>query len=362
MISVGLRKDLNSALRLIAEKLDLDETRYKNAIEKYHAVADWLQAKESNLSQYSPDIYPQGSFALGTIVKPLTSDEYDIDLVCVLNGYTNTPNNIKIVVGERLKQNAVYKNKLEELNRCWRLKYKKEFHMDILPAKPLNSEKMSPTAIEIPDRKLAEWKQSDPKGYVEWFKKRMEEQYSLNMRILAEKSIDPVPEYKVKTTLQQAIQLMKRNRDIEFENDCDDKPISIIISTLAGHAYLNQSDLFETILALTESMPNNIRIQNDEYWVMNPVNHEENFADKWVEQPQRRIKFLDWIQSLNTKLKNLHNCKTISDTQEILQNLFGEKITQDVLHEMAIQKQINNPTSVKTPPTVKINNNKPWKN
>lgn len=360
MISVGFRKNLNEALRLIAEKLDLDETRYQNASEKYKSIASWLQTEDSGLAKYTPDVFPQGSFALGTVVKPLSMDEYDIDLVCELKDYVGTPGQIKMIVGEGLRRRANYQTRLEEKNRCWRINYAGDFHMDILPARPFRVEGLQDTAIQVPDKDLRQWVISDPRGYAVWFKNRMMQQFTLTKQILEQKSAEAVPDYKVKTTLQQAIQLMKRNRDIRFENDNNDKPISIIITTLAGQAYLNQSDLFESLTALVKTMPNYIQMIDGEYWVMNPVNQAENFADKWGEHPQRRAKLLNWLRFLDAELMKLYNCPNISDAQDLLEGLFGETIVQNVLKEIEEQSQIGGPALVRTPSTVNVQGNKPW--
>ena len=34
-------------------------------------IGEWLDGKDSSLSVYKPVIYPQGSFRLGTMIKPL---------------------------------------------------------------------------------------------------------------------------------------------------------------------------------------------------------------------------------------------------------------------------------------------------
>ncbi|MDP2965579.1 MAG: nucleotidyltransferase, partial [Pelolinea sp.] len=282
MIPIPFRKDLNEVLRIIAAKLDIDETRYKNASDKYQAVTKWLIADSSSLKIYKPDIYPHGSFALGTIVKPLSNDEYDIDLVCELYGCSGNPEEIKYLIGKRLIENSIYQPPtLEEKNRCWRLNYAREFHLDILPARPLSSVKISDTTIEVPDKDLNDWVISDPKGYIAWFMNQMSQQFSRNRLIMAEiknLSVEDIPAYRVKTTLQQAIQLIKRNRDIVFEDDYEDKPISIIITTLAGLSYLNEADLFEALRALVKTIPEKITYKNDVAWVKNPVNNNENFA------------------------------------------------------------------------------------
>ena len=57
------------------------------------------------------------------------------------------------------------------------------------------------------------------------------------------------------------------------------KPISIIITTLAAQAYRGETDLQETTLGLLDRMLG--LINHETLRVPNPVNPEEDFADKW---------------------------------------------------------------------------------
>jgi hypothetical protein len=72
-------------------------------------------------------------------------------------------------VGLRLRQSKVYGDILEEMNRCWRLNYAGQFHLDVLPAKP---DSRIVKAILVPDKALKDWKESNPKGYTNWFRIR----------------------------------------------------------------------------------------------------------------------------------------------------------------------------------------------
>ena len=77
-----------------------------------------------------PRIYPQGSFRLGTVTKPLSdAEEYDLDLVSELNLQKN-PNqpgiHSKDLVGEEIKS-YVHATQYEftdrkKSRRCWTLK------------------------------------------------------------------------------------------------------------------------------------------------------------------------------------------------------------------------------------------------
>ena len=94
-------------------------------------------------------------------------------------------------------------------------------------------------------------------------------------------SVDEVPDYKVKTPLQRATQLLKRHRDTMFNGD-EDKPISIIITTISAHAYNGEQTICETLRTILKNMHLFVENRHGVNWVMNPVNPMENFADKWL--------------------------------------------------------------------------------
>jgi len=335
----GYRKDLNKSLRLVAQKLDLDETRYLNAKEKYRAIGAWLNADNSSLAKYTPEVYPQGSFLLGTVVKPLSRDEYDVDLVCLLLNISRTTSSqiVKGIVGNRLKENERYSKIIEPMNRCWRINYAGEFHMDIIPAIPDHD--IGEEAILVPDRDLADWTPSNPKGYAAWFITKMRVEYDLVRTFLArkhKKDVEEIPDYLVKTELQQAVQLMKRHRDIVFQGENDkSKPISIIITTLAGHVYEAhgyQEDLFMTLRLIAENMP--FQVNQSIPRVPNPTNNDEDFADKWVDHPEREDAFYDWVAKLQNDLDELGNCTSHSESEEKLKEMFGENIVAKSLSDI----------------------------
>jgi hypothetical protein len=63
----------NTFLTKIAESLDIPDSSYEEATLKYEEVALWLSRDDSELAKYAPDIYPQGSFRLGTVVRPIVN-------------------------------------------------------------------------------------------------------------------------------------------------------------------------------------------------------------------------------------------------------------------------------------------------
>ena len=117
---------------------ELTPTQYRNAEDKYRAVGDWLAVPGTALAPYLPEIYPQGSMAHGTTVRPYDSlHEYDLDLVCQLH-YCGHEHPLLVYerVYARLAEHETYRQMLQRMKRCLRLNYAGAFHADILPACP----------------------------------------------------------------------------------------------------------------------------------------------------------------------------------------------------------------------------------
>lgn len=340
------QNQISAFLGHLAESLDISETEFKKAEEHYQAVSNWLDRSNSSLIQYRPELYPQGSFQLGTVVKPIGQNtEYDIDFVCKLAISKDeiSPEKLKTIVGNCLKENDTYKGMIEEKDRCWRLNYAGEFHMDILPAIPNHDS--GNNAILIPDKQLAYWHSSNPKVYATWFKEQMKQQFEQRRTAIAEAitaSVDEIPEYRVKTTLQQVIQILKRHRDIMF-GDIKDKPISIIITTLAAQSYNNESDLFEALMAILDAMPHHIVKVGSVSWVQNPVDARENFADKWADHPAREKKFYEWLEKAKVDFGVAAQKDDIKSLAESLKTKLGDHPADEALsHSYGSLIAINN--------------------
>lgn len=362
-MSYELRNQFGKFLQYLAEALDISETLYKQAEERYQAIGKWLGRDESVLAPYSPEIYTQGSFRLGTVIKPISdAEEYDVDLVCEVKLTKDRvrQKRLKDAAGQEILGYAQANNmnsRPKEGRRCWTLNYADgaQFHMDITPALPdgnsfklfLESKGLSNVwsglAIAITDNTLPNydlldprWPESNPKGYAEWFKERMKTQRESQLKFLAESTranIEDIPEYRVRTPLQRAIQILKRHRDIMFARDQDHKPISIIITTLAAQAYRNEGDLLEALINMVNGMPLYIQKIGAVSWVANPVNPLENFAEKWQEYPQREHNFRRWLQQVQNDLNTALQLGDIRGISELLKPRLGEKVINEALQK-----------------------------
>ena len=338
------QSELSEFLRGFTDALDIPESYYEKAVKRYESIGEWLDRPEC-LFREDSDVYTQGSFRLGTVVKPITeNDEYDLDLVAEFDAHKLnwTQHQLKTKLGNELELYAKayqIQESLTDKPRCWRLNYadKVKFHIDIVPAVPDDfAFKRNLVAKGIPqaiadlsiaitckedknyDKLSTDWPKGNQRGYAEWFKDRMRVRFSARQREImlkeARASIEEVPDYKVKTPLQRAVQFLKRHRDYWFKNDEKNSPASIIINTLAAWSYNNESDLYESLVHIVRGMPDYITKRGDETWIENPVNPDENFANRWKGHPEREIAFTSWIEQVQ---RDVHLLTQLDSFEEI---------------------------------------------
>ncbi|SHL97186.1 nucleotidyltransferase [Mucilaginibacter sp. OK098] len=352
-LSLYHRQQAGTRLEQLARSIDLTESQYRDAIERYEAVGRFLADPSGSLAIYNPRLVPQGSFRIGTVIRPDHEEcEFDVDTTCWL--MINLPDSqyrIKQLIAHRLNQNANYQRMLKEKHRCWRLIYSEatRFHLDIVPAVPDDylqfvrlgvPEEFAKHAIKITDdrhpqyyNRTTDWMGSNPEGYALWFLEVMKVQaHRIRTALSAElkMSLDKIPEYKIRTPLQRGVQLMKRHRDQKYGDD-DFKPISVIITTLAALSYaevvrsLNSDLFFDIIYHMVEKMPSFIENRAGVKWIPNPVNPNENFADKWAANSKLEKKFYEWHASFMALLRNDKLSKGYQDIASALKLSFGEK-------------------------------------
>lgn len=357
-------KMLGEIFENLGGSLDIPPSKYEQAVSRYGSVGRHLEGGTYSHSVGKPAIYVQGSFRLGTVTRPFREGkdaDYDIDLVCDTRSIKDlvTAGLVKAEVGDRLKSHDTYKRLLdEEGRRCWTLIYAEEdgigFHLDVLPAIPESdyqrllieavSNDLKQHSIAVTDRVESgeyNFDPSNPKGYGLWFDTKNKVMFdrvaSLQKRMIVKSttvynSVDQVPDLLVRTPLQRLIQILKRHRDVRFDGKSNSKerPISIIISTLAALAYNNEETPWLALEAFVKSVEDYqtskvIRKRNGEWRIPNPTNLAENFADRWNDDDGKRAKaFFEWVAILRQDLLSMRTIETIPGLQEHLAPMFGE--------------------------------------
>ena len=366
-MAIRITKQAETYLEALAKALEIPPSRYEQAENSYKSLGDWFHRDDSSIRDFDPDVFVQGSFRLGTVTKPQSKDEeYDVDSGCSLTYLDKSKlsqANLKELLGKEIKlyrKSRGITKEVHEGRRCWRLDYADgaQFHMDIVPCIPNGLDqrriledknldaRFADTAIAITDNEVLpqylqitnDWPRSNPRGYAEWFKSRMgdvflrqREQVFNEMRnkgITA--NVEDIPTYRVRTPLQSAIMILKRHRDVMFENDPTNKPISIILTTLAAHAYHGENTIGYTLLSILSRMEDAIEHDGQKFIIKNPTDALENFADKWHEHPERAQAFFFWLEQARKDFLEVGVLVEHQRMSSILENRMGHGLTEQI--------------------------------
>ena len=197
----------NSNLQIISrlldatvEELDISPQQYELAVHRYTDLGQWLVDQGFGDS----DVYPQGSFRLGTVLRPIADGDFDIDLVFLrfLAKESITQDELRAQAGQLLRAYIAARGAgngspaLKKRGRCWELIYLGDrFHMDVLPVIP--DPDGDDTAVLLSDRDLFFWQHSNPIGYANWFWNSMGATVGVSRAQLAEalnRAVEDVPQ------------------------------------------------------------------------------------------------------------------------------------------------------------------------
>lgn len=217
------------------------------------------------------------------------------------------------------------------------------FHLDTLPCvpNPIVSERVSPKygnrAIGITDLvendKQYHWGHSNPNGFADWFIDRQraafnriaalrkQELVRRNPTVFA--SVADVPDQLVRTPLQRAVQILKRHRDVRFSGI----PMKTTSQSRSSSRHLLLSRMSRKVifsirvgkhLGQDPTIPGHevIRCVDGKWFIENPTNPGENFADRWNDDgSQRADAFFEWLDWVREDLDDLLNAASESELE-----------------------------------------------
>ena len=359
-------------LSAVAESIEIPDSAYERAEKRYNDLGEWMGREESTVHDYDPEVFPQGSFLLGTVTRPSDEDdEYDLDLGVKLrkgvSKETHAQKELKSMVGKELRSYRKARGieeDLDEKRRCWRLIYQDElsFHLDIVPCIPEDesrqstikeammaadteerlADEVSELTVSITDTDqrgyasiCSDWNVSNPQGYGHWFTSRVRQAKQAVLTMERRAEVLPLPTHKLKAPLQQCVQILKLHRDQMFEDDHDRAPISIIITTLAARAYEGQEQIDKALLHIVDTMEEHVSDSNPR--VPNPVNPEEDFADKWYTDEGRELgledNFWRWLEQAKADFLQMAETRDAHDLEKYANSHLGVHLDPTKLRE-----------------------------
>lgn len=319
----------------LVKEIQLSKTATDSIEKHFETIANIIHKNLNNASTF-----PQGSYSLGTAIKPLngSQDDYDADMVVLINDDINAKE-LKNKIGEILKGNKIYADKIEEKGRAWTITYSNS-HIDIIPALKTDGDGILITNKN--ENGTYDYIKSNPRGYKCWFV----EQASKKSKELREISNEKLHSVQPRTVLQKVIQILKYSRDKMFQYKNNKlKPISMLITTLASELYSGEEDLFEALENIISAIPTYM-IQHKnidgEYHIYNPVEPTEEFTDKWIAHPERKEEFIKWTKAIQIELVEQSQTEPKVRFAKRLQKVLGAEVINAYKaigeHDQAVQR------------------------
>lgn len=315
----------------IMRSISLPESSYEKLEGHYAAIAELLtDPTDPELKDLY--IFPQGSVQTRTLVRPLPGAEADVDAVAFKSDGTSlTPREFLDRLLAELEARARTQGDVTRKRRCVTVSYADKdlpAHVDITPAVPSagNTSKDGTGPLVVPDYPSNEMKPTNPKDFALWVMSvskvpfPLEAETTRMAEAVAKAEVEPMPDHKeivAMDPLRLAIKLCKRHRDLYARrcNCADHQPISVLITTLVGKAYLtvaaaaraNQRSftMLEAIQAIVDRMPHEFDEAPPmarEWRLENPRRSDENFAEKWNLDPKYAAVFDAWHADLKWTL------------------------------------------------------------
>ncbi|PGD07605.1 nucleotidyltransferase [Bacillus wiedmannii] len=291
---------ISDYFKLFIANLSLNKGR-KEKIDGALSTWEVLLSEDKEFNEKFKGFYSQGSYATKTAIRPSKDAEFDVDVILLLDVKKEDSKEFFNWVAERIKSKKTYEGKIKPQDRCIRIDYAGDFHVDIVPARTTYGD-----SILIPSKKEGNWVKTNPAGFKKWCDK---------------KHIEHNEKFR------SMVKILKYWRD---ENVGDNTaPKSILLTTLVGKYMIAKSSYAETLVATLDNMVTELdelikdTPKDDAIKISNPSLEDENLARDWTVEKCRI--FRDKLKNFHSKSLEALNDSNKESSIEKWQAIFGKK-------------------------------------
>lgn len=281
--------------KFLREEVNLNQTRLERLSQSVDAIEQFLS---NNLDGYI-ETEPQGSYALGTIIKPVDSNkEYDADILIIVEyNETKNPKDYIKDLYQCLKASSRYAEKTHRKTRCVSLEYAGDFHLDIVPCVIRKNNK-----VYICNYKDDSFEKTDGIGYRDWFN----QQNGIT-----------------NGTLKKVTRLLKYLRDHKKNFTAK----SILLTTLIGNTVFSNDEGVDDLPSALKTVSNRINdfLQTNPNMpeISNPVLPQESFNRHWDQTKYANFRRL--FNIYNDRINEAYTSTDHNDSIEKWRAVFGDE-------------------------------------
>lgn len=153
--------------KFLTDRVNLDDTRLGQLEDRVKAIVAELK-KDTHLGQHVRTWEKQGSWAQRTIIRPRKNDEFDADILLHLEEVPAwQPRDYLRYTRRALRSSQRYREKVRKKNRCVRVGYANDCHVDVVP-----TVKLSDGRQVIVNWKDDAFEDTNPQGFTDWMKQQ----------------------------------------------------------------------------------------------------------------------------------------------------------------------------------------------
>ncbi len=291
----------------LRDTVNLNKTRLGYLDDRVDKITGALK-EAAELDGMVLDTVPQGSWAHKTIIKPPNDLEFDADFLLQLSENTDwsqTPTQYADAVWNALSNHSTYGPMTSRKNRCVRVTYANDCHVDVIPY-----------VIEwsgrevIVNRTTDEFEETNPVGLTEWIQERDD---------------------FTGGDLRKVLRLLKYLRD--HRNAFEIK--SVLLTVLVGNVvneWSTQGDYYKdvptSLVNVVEDLDTWLQGNLLKPHVADPSCPATNFNHRWTDIQYQN--FRDKIHSLAPKLRAAFDLEGRDESIAAWQTLFGTSFPDSV--------------------------------
>ncbi len=282
--------------------------------ERVETITAVLEASTS-LNGRIRDTVPQGSWAHETIIEPGADMQFDADFLVQIEedpDWNNDPKLYSNAVYDALDAHGTYSPKTKRKNRCVRVTYANDSHIDIVPYVILADGRQV-----IVFRTDNVFEDTNPAGFTDWLR----EKDDLTNR-----------------NLRKVLRLLKYLRD--HQNSFDLK--SVLLTTMVGNIVDSwrlldpdhYKDVPTTLVHLVEELDTWLQAHTSKPYLTDPSCPTTSFNHRWT-QIQFEA-FRDKIHSLAPKLRTAYDTVGVAESITAWQSVFGSSFPSSSVSRTAV--------------------------
>ncbi|MBI1328396.1 MAG: nucleotidyltransferase [Alphaproteobacteria bacterium] len=285
----------------LKDTVNLNKTRLDLLEDSVGAIKDFIRQ-----SEWTPKIKSfeeQGSWAHKTIIKPVEGQEFDADLLVIVDPVDGwTASDYVRQLGKIFSDSLTYKDKVKTWDCCVTISYAGDRKIDIAPCV---KERLFDGTLEVCNRSTNAFTTTEPVLFTEWMKERNN--------------------YSGSNSFRKVTRLLKYVRDIKGTFTCS----SILLTTLLGYRIdwidKDTAEFADTPTALRTLMARlDNWLQSRPYrpTVSNPKLPSEDFAEGWTQSQYSN--FRDFINKYRKWIDEAYECDDRTTSIKLWRRVFGE--------------------------------------